>query len=182
MMQRSPIPTLDLPSVACCPVRLLRCSPISPNQHCSPAGSLSKGSPRRRRACVSIPARGISAVMVPDEDGPEIPFTATYGIVEQQRRIQFKFTDPVETVTISLLDLAQEGTQLTYSNVGNALTGRRAALTGVERMLDALEREFPGRSAPVMPFPLTILPVSVQPSTLPSCAGVCIAAMARQRP
>jgi hypothetical protein len=78
-------------------------------------------------------------VIVPDEDGPEIPFTATYGIVEPQRRIQFKFTDPVETVTISLLDLAQEGTQLTYSNVGNALTGRRAALTGVERMLDALE-------------------------------------------
>jgi uncharacterized protein YndB with AHSA1/START domain len=85
------------------------------------------------------PGGTISAVMVPDEDGPEIPFTATYGIVEQQRRIQFKFTDPAEIVTISLLDLAQEGTQLTYSNVGAALTGRRAALTGVERMLDALE-------------------------------------------
>jgi uncharacterized protein YndB with AHSA1/START domain len=85
------------------------------------------------------PGGTISAVMVPDEDGPEIPFTATYGIVEPQRQIQFKFTDPAEIVTISLLDLAQEGTQLTYSNVGAALTGRRAALTGVERMLDALE-------------------------------------------
>jgi hypothetical protein len=77
--------------------------------------------------------------MVPDEDGPEIPFTAAYGIVEPQRRIQFKFTDPTETVTISLLDLAEEGTQLTYSNVGAALPGRAEALIGVERMLDALE-------------------------------------------
>jgi uncharacterized protein YndB with AHSA1/START domain len=85
------------------------------------------------------PGGTISAVMVPDEDGPEIPFTAAYGIVEPQRRIQFKFTDPTETVTISLLDLAEEGTQLTYSNVGAALTGRAEALIGVERMLDALE-------------------------------------------
>jgi uncharacterized protein YndB with AHSA1/START domain len=75
------------------------------------------------------PGGTISAVMVPDEDGPEIPFTATYGIVEPHRRIQFKFTDPAEIVTISLRDIAQEGTQLTYSNVGAALTGRRAALT-----------------------------------------------------
>jgi uncharacterized protein YndB with AHSA1/START domain len=81
----------------------------------------------------------ISAVMVPAEDGLEIPFTATYGIVEQQRRIQFMFTDPTEIVTISLLDLGDEGTQLTYSNVGAALTGRTAALSGVERMLEALE-------------------------------------------
>jgi uncharacterized protein YndB with AHSA1/START domain len=85
------------------------------------------------------PGGTISAVMVPDEDGPEIPFTAAYGIVEPPRRIQFKFTDPTETVTISLLDLAEEGTQLTYSNVGAAQTGRAEALIGVERMLDALE-------------------------------------------
>ena len=48
-------------------------------------------------------------------------------------------TDPTETVTIPLLGLAEEGTQLTYSNVGAALTGRAEALIGVERMLDALE-------------------------------------------
>jgi uncharacterized protein YndB with AHSA1/START domain len=84
------------------------------------------------------PEGTISAVMLPDHGGPEISFTATYGIVEPQRRIQFKFTDPTEIVTISLLDLAEEGTQLTYSNVGAALTGRAAALSGVERMLDAL--------------------------------------------
>lgn len=82
------------------------------------------------------PGGTISAVMVPDEDGPEIPFTPAYGIVEPRRRIQFMFTDPTE---ISLLDLAEEGTQLTYSNVGAGLTGRAGALTGVERMLDALE-------------------------------------------
>ena len=84
------------------------------------------------------PEGTISAVMLPDGGGPEIPFTAMYGIVEPQRRIQFRFTDPTEIVTISLLDLAEEGTQLTYSNVGAALTGRAAALSGVERMLDAL--------------------------------------------
>jgi uncharacterized protein YndB with AHSA1/START domain len=84
------------------------------------------------------PEGTIGAVMVPDHGGPEIPFTATYGIVEPQRRIQFKFTDPTEIVTISLLDLVEEGTQLTYSNVGAALTGRAVALSGVERMLDAL--------------------------------------------
>ena len=84
------------------------------------------------------PEGTISAVMLPDDGGPEIPFTAMSGIVEPQRRIQFKFTDPTEIVTISLLDLAEEGTQLTYSNVGAALTGRAAALSGVERMLDAL--------------------------------------------
>jgi hypothetical protein len=59
--------------------------------------------------------------------------------VEPGRRIQFKFTDPTEIVTISLLDLAEEGTQVTYTNVGAALSGRAEALSGVERMLDALQ-------------------------------------------
>jgi uncharacterized protein YndB with AHSA1/START domain len=81
----------------------------------------------------------ISAVMVPDEGGPEIPFTATYGIVEPERRVQFKFTDPTEVVTISLLEVAGEGTQLTYDSVGPAVTEREEALGGVERMLDALQ-------------------------------------------
>jgi uncharacterized protein YndB with AHSA1/START domain len=85
------------------------------------------------------PGGKISAVMVPDKDGPEIPFTATYGIVEPEHRIHFKFTDPSEIVTISLLDVAEEGTQLTYSSVGAALAERVEALSGVERMLDALE-------------------------------------------
>jgi uncharacterized protein YndB with AHSA1/START domain len=60
------------------------------------------------------PGGTISAVMVPDEDGPAIPFTATYGIVEPERRIQFRFTDPTEIVTISLLDMAGEDTELTF--------------------------------------------------------------------
>jgi hypothetical protein len=77
--------------------------------------------------------------MVPDEDGPAIPFTATYGIVEPERRIQFRFTDPTEIVTMSLLDMAGEGTELTYSSIGAAVAERVEALPGVERMLDALE-------------------------------------------
>jgi hypothetical protein len=47
-------------------------------------------------------------------------------------------------VTISLLDLADEGTQLTYTNVGATLTGRATALSGVERMLDALGSSMTG--------------------------------------
>jgi uncharacterized protein YndB with AHSA1/START domain len=91
------------------------------------------------------PGGAISAVMVPDEGGPAIPFTATYGIVESERRIQFMFTDPTEIVTISLLDMAGEGTQLTYSSVGAALAERVEALRGVERMLDALESSLADR-------------------------------------
>jgi uncharacterized protein YndB with AHSA1/START domain len=85
------------------------------------------------------PEGTISAVMVPDEGGPEIPFTAAYGIVEPERRVQFKFTDPTEVVTISLLEVAGEGTQLTYGSLGPAVTEREQALGGVERMLDALQ-------------------------------------------
>jgi len=95
--------------------------------------------PAARLSLDPSPGGMISAVMVPDEDGPEIPFTATYGIVQPERRIQFKFTDPTEIVTISLLDLAQEGTQVTYTNVGAAFSGRAEALSGVEGMLDALQ-------------------------------------------
>ena len=84
------------------------------------------------------PGGVISAVLVPQDGGPEIPFTAAYGVVEPPSQIQFIFTDPAEIVTISLLDLAEEGTQLTYTNVGAALAGRATALSGVERMLDAL--------------------------------------------
>jgi len=85
------------------------------------------------------PGGTITAVLQPDGGGPAIPFTATYGIVEPERRIQLIFTDPAEVVTMCLLDLAEEGTQLTYSNLGAALTGRSAALIGVQRMLDALQ-------------------------------------------
>jgi uncharacterized protein YndB with AHSA1/START domain/heme-degrading monooxygenase HmoA len=86
------------------------------------------------------PGGTISAVLIPEDGEPEIAFTAAYGIVEPQSRIQFRFTDPTEIVTLSLLDLAEEGTQVTYTNVGAALAGRAAALRGVARMLDALER------------------------------------------
>ena len=58
---------------------------------------------------------------------------------QYRRRHQFKFTEPTEIVTMSLLDLGEEGTQLTYTNVGAAVTGRAEALSGVERMLRALE-------------------------------------------
>jgi uncharacterized protein YndB with AHSA1/START domain/heme-degrading monooxygenase HmoA len=85
------------------------------------------------------PGGTISAVMVPAQGGPEIPFTATYGDLEPPHRVQFAFTDPDELVTITLVDLGQEGTQVTYRNQGAPLQGRAQALAGVARMLDALQ-------------------------------------------
>jgi hypothetical protein len=79
-------------------------------------------------------------------------------------------------VTISLLDLAKEGTQLTYCNVGAALTGRAAALNGGERMLDV--GEFSSRTAPVIAIPLTVFPgigtaVNVATALIGSSLGSC---------
>jgi uncharacterized protein YndB with AHSA1/START domain/heme-degrading monooxygenase HmoA len=85
------------------------------------------------------PGGRISAVMVPDRGGPEIPFTASYGTVDPPRTVQFAFTDPTELVTITLLDLGDQGTQLSYRNQGAPPEGRAQALTGVARMLAALE-------------------------------------------
>lgn len=96
--------------------------------------------PAARISLDARPGGMISAALVPQDGGPDIPFTAAYGVVESPSLVQFLFTDPAEVVTLSLLDLAEEGTQLTYANVGAALTGRATALAGVERMLDALDR------------------------------------------
>ena len=65
-------------------------------------------------------------------------------------------------MTISLLDLAKEGTQLTYCNVGAALTGRAAALNGGERMLDV--GEFSSRTAPVIAIPMAATIVTMPPA------------------
>lgn len=82
----------------------------------------------------------ISAVLVSDEDHTEIPFTARYGEVRHPHQVQFRFADPDELVTISLLDLGSEGCQLTYRNEGSPLAGRATALRGVDMMLDAIIR------------------------------------------
>jgi hypothetical protein len=81
----------------------------------------------------------IIAVLLPERGGPEIPFVAIYGMVDPPHAVQFAFTDPTELVIITLLDLGQEGTRLTYRNQGAPLRGRAQALAGVARMLDALE-------------------------------------------
>jgi uncharacterized protein YndB with AHSA1/START domain/heme-degrading monooxygenase HmoA len=95
--------------------------------------------PAARIALDVRPGGTISAVMVPDQGGPEIPFSATYGTVDPPRMVQFAFTDPTELVTITLLHLGEGGTQLTYRNQGAPLRERAQALVGVDRMLDALE-------------------------------------------
>jgi uncharacterized protein YndB with AHSA1/START domain/heme-degrading monooxygenase HmoA len=85
------------------------------------------------------PGGTINAVMVPEQGGPEIPFAAAYGALDPPHMVQFAFTDPTELVTITLVDLGQEGTQLTYRNQGAPLRERAQALAGVARMLDALQ-------------------------------------------
>ena len=85
------------------------------------------------------PGGTINAVLLPEQGGPEIPFGATYGTVDPPHTVQFAFTDPAELVTITLLDLGQAGTQLSYRNQGAPLRERAQALAGVARMLDALE-------------------------------------------
>lgn len=95
--------------------------------------------PAARVALDVRPGGTINAVMLPDQGGPEIPFAATYGTVDPPHTVQFAFTDPTELVTITLLDLGEEGTQLTYRNQGAPLRERAQALAGVARMLDALE-------------------------------------------
>jgi uncharacterized protein YndB with AHSA1/START domain/heme-degrading monooxygenase HmoA len=95
--------------------------------------------PAARVALEVRPGGTISAVLVPERGGPEIPFSATYGTVDPPRTVQFAFRDPAELVTITLVDLGAGGTQLTYRNQGAPLQERAQALAGVARMLDALE-------------------------------------------
>jgi hypothetical protein len=59
--------------------------------------------------------------------------------VDPPRAVQLAFTDPTELVTITLVDLGEDGTQLTYRNQGAPLRERAQALAGVARMLDALK-------------------------------------------
>lgn len=86
----------------------------------------------------------VSGVMVPSQGGEEIPFTAAYGAVDPPRTAQYVFTDPAEVVTLSLLDLGDEGTQLTYRNEGAPPTDRAGALSRVGTMLDAIESSLRG--------------------------------------
>jgi uncharacterized protein YndB with AHSA1/START domain/heme-degrading monooxygenase HmoA len=100
--------------------------------------------PAARVALDVRPGGTINAVLVPEQGGPEVPFAASYGTVDPPRTVQLAFTDPTELVTITLLDLGDAGTQLTYRNQGAPLRERAQALAGVARMLDALEASVAG--------------------------------------
>jgi uncharacterized protein YndB with AHSA1/START domain/heme-degrading monooxygenase HmoA len=90
------------------------------------------------------PGGRISGTMVAQQDGQEIPFSATYGRVEPPWTVQFEFSGPPEVVTMTLTDLGAAGTQLTYRNEGCPPEDRAEALVGVGRMLDALEASLTG--------------------------------------
>jgi uncharacterized protein YndB with AHSA1/START domain/heme-degrading monooxygenase HmoA len=84
------------------------------------------------------PGGSISGVMVSEQDGTELPFTAGYGAMEAPRLVEFVFTEPAESVTITLQDLGEAGTQLTYHNQGSPPAGRAEAIVAAEAMIDAL--------------------------------------------
>ncbi len=108
-------------------------------------------------AQVALDARSggsITGMMVSERDGTEIPFSATYGTVEPPGTVQFAFTDPTELVTITLLDLGEAGTQLTYRNDGSPLEGRAESLAGVDGMLDALKASLTADDATSIHRPL----------------------------
>lgn len=102
--------------------------------------------PAERVSLDPRPGGRITAVLVSDQDGTEIPFTATYGQLEPPWTVQFEFTGPAELVTITLHDLGVAGTQLTYRNEGCAPQDRAQALGSVGRMLDALGASLAGTS------------------------------------
>ncbi|MQA79989.1 MAG: hypothetical protein GEV10_16150 [Streptosporangiales bacterium] len=89
------------------------------------------------------PGGAIAGVLVSPENGDEIPFAARYGDIEPDRMVRFLFTDPPEEVTLTLDDLGEGHTRLSYRNVGTG-GDHTEAIAGVNGMLDAMETSLKG--------------------------------------
>jgi uncharacterized protein YndB with AHSA1/START domain len=88
----------------------------------------------------------LSAIMISDADGSEIPFSFDYEEVDPPRRVVLRFDDPPEQVTVTLTD-APDGTDLTYGFVSwPAPTEPEASRRGVDTMLDLIEAGIQRRS------------------------------------
>lgn len=82
----------------------------------------------------------MNAVMVSDADGSEIPFGFEYAALEAPHRVQLRFQDPDELVTVTLTDAASGGVDLTYDFVSwPAPRNEENSRRGVEDMLDRIE-------------------------------------------
>jgi uncharacterized protein YndB with AHSA1/START domain len=86
------------------------------------------------------PGGRFEGVMVPEADGPELPFGFEYAELDPTSRVVLRFTDPDELVTVTL-DLADDGsTDLDYEFVSTPPpSDLDASRRGVEDMLDRIE-------------------------------------------
>jgi uncharacterized protein YndB with AHSA1/START domain len=95
--------------------------------------------PASRLSLDPQPSEQIEGVMVSEADGSEIPFELKYGTIDPPTTVEFRFPDSAENVTMTLVDLDEGRTQLTYQNEGLPPETRAEAVAGVGVMLDALE-------------------------------------------
>ena len=95
--------------------------------------------PASRLSLDPRPGGQIEGVMVSAADESEIPFELEYGTIDPPTTVRFVFPNPAENVTMTLVELRQGRTNLTYQNEGSPPEARAEAVAGVVIMLDALE-------------------------------------------
>lgn len=95
--------------------------------------------PASRLSLDPRPGGRIEGVMVSAPDESEIPFELRYGTIDPPTTVGFVFPNPADNVTMTLVDLAEGRTNLTYRNEGSPPETRAEAVAGVVIMLDAIE-------------------------------------------
>jgi uncharacterized protein YndB with AHSA1/START domain len=86
------------------------------------------------------PGGRMDAVMVSEADGSEIPFGFEYAVLEPPHRVELRFQDPKESVTVTLTDAPDGGADLTYDFVSwPPPSDEAASRQGVEDMLTLIE-------------------------------------------
>jgi uncharacterized protein YndB with AHSA1/START domain len=95
--------------------------------------------PTERIRVSAQPGGRMDAVMISDTDGSEIPFGFEYTLVDPPHRVQLRFQEPAELVTVTLSDV-DGGVDLTYEFMRwPALDNDDDARSGVDSMLDLIE-------------------------------------------
>jgi uncharacterized protein YndB with AHSA1/START domain len=95
--------------------------------------------PASRLSLDPRPGGQIEGVMVSAADESEIPFELRYGTIDPPTTVGFVFSNPADNVTMTLVDLGEGRTNLTYRNEGSPPEARAEAVAGVVIMLDAIE-------------------------------------------
>jgi uncharacterized protein YndB with AHSA1/START domain len=96
--------------------------------------------PADRMRVSARPGGRVDAVMISESDGSEIPFGFEYGALEPPHRLQLRFENPRELVTVALSDATEGEVELTYHFVSwPAPRDEESSRRGVEEMLDLIE-------------------------------------------